>query len=125
MFGDLVAMFIRYGLLAFLDDVVHEFLYPAAFETDDVVVVPAVIQLEDSAAAFEIVPLHKTSGLELGQHPVYGCQTDVLAGIEQRPIHLLGGHVKFLVAFQDTEDLNPRDGHFEAGFPEVRGFHVA
>jgi len=124
MIGDTVTVPIRDGLLAFLDNFVDELFHPAALEADDMVVMTAVIQFEHRAAALEIVPLHETGGFELGEDAVDGGQTDVLSRLEESPVDLLGRHVELLVALQDTEDLDPRQGDLEAGFPEIRVFHV-
>lgn len=123
MIADMESVPIRDGLLPLLDHVVDEFFDATALDTDDMVVMTAVIEFEYGAATLKIVPLHQTGGLELGENPVNGSQADVLARVQQRPVDLLGGHVEFRITLQDAENFYPRQGDFQSSFPEIPIFH--
>lgn len=70
-------------ILAFFDDVIAEFFDSAAFDTDDVIMVLAAIQLENRIASLEMMTFDQSCSLELGQDPIYRGQTDFLAFAEQ------------------------------------------
>ncbi|MNP74637.1 hypothetical protein D3C76_1715470 [compost metagenome] len=80
------------------------------------VVMLAVVQFEDRMASVEVVPHHKSSCLELGQYTVNRGQTDVLASLHQCLIDILGTHVALLGRVEHLQNLDPWQGHFEAGF---------
>jgi hypothetical protein len=84
-FGDLI--------LALLDLGVEELLNLAALHAHEVIVMAALIQLEDRLAAFEMVSSEQPGLLELGEHPIYGGKTDIHAFLHQQPINIVGTHV--------------------------------
>jgi hypothetical protein len=107
MFGKLEARPLADTALTFFDNFIHEFLDPAALKTHDVIVVAPLPQLKHGMPAFEMMPRHQASGLELGQNPVDGGQAHVLAGIEQRPVNILGAEVPVDSMLQDLQDTDP------------------
>jgi len=109
--------------LPLLDAVVGELLDPAAVGAHDVVVVLALVELEDGRAALEVMASHEPGGLELRQHAVHGGEPDVLVGIEQASVHVLSAHVARLARGQDLEDLESRHGDLQAGTAQLRRFH--
>jgi len=96
--------------LAFLDTAVVELEDLAALYAHHVVMVHALVQLEHVAATLKIMPYDETGMLKLGQDPVHGRQTHILAGLGQTLVHVLGRHVRILGMLQDLEDLKPRQG---------------
>jgi hypothetical protein len=80
------------------------------------IMVAAVCQFEYGMAAIEIMPNHEASRLELGQHAVNGRQTDILAGLHQRLVDVLGTHMAPIGGIQHLQDLDPWQGYFEASF---------
>jgi len=109
--------------LLLLDAVVRELLDPPAVGAHDVVVVLALVQLEDRSAALEVVARDEPGRLELREHAVHGGEPDVLVGIEQPAVHVLGAHVTRLARGEDLEDLESRHGDFQAGAAQMRRFH--
>jgi len=110
--------------LPLLDRGVREFLDPSAVVADDVVVVLSLVELEDRRAALEVMAGHESRRLELGQHAIDGGQADVLVGLEQPAIDVLGTHVPGRIDGQDLQDLEPRHRDLQAGSTQLRGFHV-
>jgi len=109
--------------LLVLDTLVRELLDPPAIGAHDVVVVFALVQFENSRAALEVMARDEPGGLELREHAVHGGEPDVLVGIEQAAVHVLGAHVTRLARRQDLEDLESRHGDLQAGTAQMRRFH--
>jgi len=93
------------GRLALFDDLVDELHDLAALDADQVVMVSAAVDLEYGLAAFEVVPANQSHRFELSQHPVDRGQPDLLAILQQHPIHILGGDMAFIAPFQQGQDL--------------------
>lgn len=125
MIGDLVALGSGNLLLAFFYFLIHELVHPTALHAHDVVVVVTLIQFEYRMSALEVMARDQTRGFELGQYPVHRGQTDVVSGFEQRLVHVLGTHVARVAAFQNFQNLDPRQGDLEADVAEFLAFHGA
>jgi hypothetical protein len=110
-------------LLALFDAVVGKLFHPATVRTDDVVVVRALVEFEDSRAPLEMVASHDSRRLELREHAIDGGEPDVLVHLEQAPIHVLCAHVPGLGAREDLQDLDAGHGDLEAGPTELRWLH--
>ena len=65
-----VAVFFRDFVLQGFDFGIVEFRYLAAFHTDDMVMVVALVQLINRLARFKMMALQNTRLLKLGQHAV-------------------------------------------------------
>jgi hypothetical protein len=105
--------------LARLDGRIVELLDMAALQTNDVIVVIPLVQLEYRLATFEMV-LHQQSGLlELGEHPVYRSQTHVLSYVEQLSVNVFRAQVAFFAFFEQIQHLESWQGGFEACAFEV------
>ena len=115
----------RDRLLPPLDFLIAEFLDPPAFQTHDMIVVLALIQFKNRMAAFKMMASDQSRRFELGQYPINGRQPDLLAGIDQRSIDRLGGHVRAVLLLQHVEDLHPRQGDFQPCLFEFFRAHVA
>jgi len=113
--ADLEAEPLRDVPLPFLDAFVGEFLDAAAVHAHDVVVVLALVQLEDGGAALEVMSRDEPRGLELREHAVHRGKADVLVRVEQAPVHVFRAQVARLAGGQDVEDLEPRHGDLQAG----------
>lgn len=123
VFRDLESEPLRDIELAALDAAVKEFLDPPAVHAHDVVVMLALVQLENRGTAFEVMALDECGRLELGQHAIHGGEPDVLAVLQQRTIDFLGGQVAAMAAGQDLEDLDARQRDLEASLAKIAGFH--
>jgi hypothetical protein len=113
------------GRLALLDAGVHELLDPAAVQTHDMVVVGALVELEDCHPVFEMMARDESRGLKLRQYPVDRCQPDVLVRFEQCAVDVLGREVPGRAALEYLQDLEARQRYFQAGFAQVLAFHAA
>src|SRR3546814_16466804 len=80
-------------VLQLFDLFAEEFVDLAGVESHHVIVVRTAVQFEDGVATFEIVALDKARGLELRQHPLDRCQSDVFIEVEQTPVDVLGGQI--------------------------------
>ena len=77
MLLQLEAARLRDRSLALLDLGVEEFLDTAAVHAHQVVVVLALVELEHRLAALEVIARQDAGLLELHQHAIDGCQTDI------------------------------------------------
>lgn len=115
MLDDLEAVALSDGALALFDDLVEELDNGAAFDADDMVVMPAAIELEDRLTTLEVVANHEARALELGQDPIDGRKPDLLIGGQELLVDLLGAEMPLLAGLQDMKNLQPRHCHFEPG----------
>src|SRR5579871_1617235 len=114
---------LRNGRLALFDAGIHELFDAAAVQTDDVIVMGTVIQLEDGHAVLEMMASHQTGRLKLGEYAVDSGQPDILVTIEERAIDVFGRKMSCRAALENFENLEARQGHLQAGFAEVFAFH--
>lgn len=120
---NLEPMLSRDVALAFFDDFVDELYDEAALVTDEVIVVPPTVQLEQRLTALEMSPANQTSIFELRQHPVHGRQADLLAGVQQLLVHVLCTQMALFVVLQDGQDLDPGQGDLQAGLFDLLILH--
>src|SRR5581483_3617698 len=114
---------LRHRGLPILDAGVHELLDAAAVQTHDMIVMRALIELEDGHAVLEVVPGDEARSFELCQHAIHRRQPDVLVRVEQVAVDVLGGKVTRRTALEDLENFQPRQRYLQAGFAEVLAFH--
>lgn len=107
--------------LAFLDLGVEELLDPAALQAHQVVVVVALVELEDGLARFEVMALQEAGLFELGEHPVDGGQADIHVFGDQEAVDVFCGEMAMLDLLEQVEDLQARKGRLEADILEVLG----
>ena len=107
--------------LPLLDIGIVELLDVAAFDTHDVIVVPALFQFEHRLAAFEVMTNEEPSLLELRQHAIHGREPGVGALLEQRLVHVFGREVPHVAFFEYFEDAKPRQRRLQADRFEVGG----
>src|ERR1700741_5303194 len=100
--------------LALLDVGVVELFYAPALQADEVVVVPALVQLEYRLAGLEVLARQQAGLLELRQHAVDRGQADVDPLGEQRLVDVLRGKVPHLARLEQLEDLAPGQGRLES-----------
>ncbi len=111
----------RHRSLPLLDSRVVELLDAPALQADEMVVVMALVQLEDGLAGLEMMADEKARLLELRQDAIDGRETDVEALVEQLAIDVFRGQVPHLRRLEQVDDLEPRHGCLEAGVLEVAG----
>ena len=73
-------------ILAQFDAFIDEFIDLAATGADQVIVVLALVQLEDRLGNFKVVAFEQTGLFKLGQHPIHRGEADIVIALE-RPEH--------------------------------------
>lgn len=111
------------GTLALFDDLFDKLDDASAFHANQMVVVSVAVQLEHGLAAFEMMAADQTGAFELGQDPVDRRQTDLLAGLQQFLVHVLGAQMPLIAALENPEDLDPRQRHPKAGLLDLLVAH--
>ena len=114
------ALFGNFGLALF-DIGVVELLDAPALQAYQVVVVPALVELVDRLAAFEMMPHQQPRLLELRQHAVHRRQAGVGAFLEQYFVDVFGRQMAHLAFLEQLEDAQPRQRRFEADGLEIAG----
>ncbi len=102
--------------LPLLDSLINKLVHPAALYAEYVVVMTPLIQLEYRMPALEVMPEHQSGRLKLGQYPIDRGKPDILAGLQQRLVDILGTEVARLGMLQNIEDFDPRQSGLEARF---------
>jgi len=92
---------LRHRSLSLLDTRVHELFDSAAVQTHDVIVMRAVVELEDRHAVLEVMTGNEPGRLKLRQDAVDGGQPDILIAIEERAINVFGRKVPRRAALED------------------------
>src|SRR6478735_9337642 len=109
----LEAALARDFILALLDLGVVELLHPAALHAEQVVVVAALVELENRLAGLEVLPREQPRVLELGEDAVDRGEADVDAFGHQRLVYILGGQMAYLARLEQLQDLAPRQRRLE------------
>jgi len=112
--GNLETFGQRHGLLAFFDFGVVELLDPAAVQADQVIVVLPLVDFVDGLARLEVAAIEEPGLLELGQDAVDRGQANVRSLLQQHAEHILGRHVPLLAGLKNLQDLQSRQGGFQA-----------
>lgn len=122
MGGQIEVVLIGDQFLAFLNDRVHELFDCTAFDAYHVVVMPALIELEDSLVALEIMALHESRRFELCQNTVDSGKPNILSCLQEAAVDVLCGHMLIPIPVQDFEYLRPWQSNLKTGLSEVFGF---
>ena len=122
MITDLEAQALRHRVLPLFDTAFHELFDATAVNTDDVVVMRAMVELEHGHATLEMVARDEAGGFELRQNPVYRGKADILVGYQQLLVDILGAQVARRAVRENVEDFQPRQRDFEAGIAQVVAF---
>jgi hypothetical protein len=126
MFRNIKATLSCDTLLALFDFFIEKFFDPSTIETDQVIVVRSFVEFENRLASFEVIAMQQSGLLKLGQHTVYRGQADIHILGQQDFIHILGAQMAYLAALKNLENLESRQGRFQAArfqFGRVTG-HV-
>ena len=105
--------------LPLLDFSIEKLFDTTALQANQVVVVPALIELEDRSAGFEMVAHQQSGLLELSQHAIYGGKPDIQTIGEQLLVDVLRREVPYLALFEKVDDPQAGKGRLEAGVLEV------
>ncbi len=94
------AAFLGDTMLPLLDFGVDKFLDFPALQTDQMVVVIAVVEFEYGLVAIEMVAHQQASLLELREHAIHRGQPNVLAVVGKQAINLFGSHMPFVALLE-------------------------
>ena len=122
MVFDLVLHSARDRALALFDPRVHELFDLAAIQAHDVIVMLALVQLENSGGAFEMMSTDQTRGFELRENAVHGRKANVLVRLQQMLVDIFSTHVPRRRGAENFEDFQPWQRNFEAGFAQIIRF---
>jgi hypothetical protein len=111
------------GRLTVFNAAVHEFFDPAAVNTDDVVMVGAMVQLENSHAVFEMMASDEARGFKLREHAIDRGKADVFVAAQELPVDVLRRQVAGVAALQNLQDFEARQRDLQASFAQVLTFH--
>src|SRR5258708_33103335 len=110
----LEAALARHLVLAPLDVGVVELLDAAALQAHEVIVVPALVQLEYRLAGLEMLAREQARLLELREHPVNGGEAHVDAFGDERLVDVFGGKRADFARLEELEDRAARKRRLEA-----------
>ncbi len=88
--------------------------HAAAFDTDHVIMMILIIQLEHRAAPFKIVADHQASVFKLGQYPIHSSQPNGTVILRQALIDFVGRKVAYLTILKNGKHPQPRQRGFKA-----------
>lgn len=77
MFSQREAALLGDLLLALLDFFVKKFFDPIAIEAHQMIMVGALVKFKDGFTCFEMIATEQASLLELRQHPIDRCQSNI------------------------------------------------
>ena len=103
-----------YCVLTLLDFRIEKLFYMATFQAHQMIVMVAVIEFEYRFARFEMMAHQQASLLELGEHPIYCCQTDIEVLGNQQSIYILSRHMTLIGVFKQVEDFQARGSGLQA-----------
>lgn len=109
----------RNFVLPALDFSVEELFDPPALQADEMVVVPAFVQLEYRLAAFEMMADQKARLRKLREYAVYRSQTYIHIFGKQKLVNVFGGEMADFARFEQIENLEARQRGFESNAFEV------
>ena len=105
--------------LAPLDLRIIELLDVPTFHADDVVMVAALLQLENGFTAFEVVPDEQSRLFELREHAIDGRKARVRTFLDEHLVNVLGREVTHRAFFENFEDAQARRRRFQADGFEI------
>lgn len=108
--------------LTLFDPSVHELFDLAAIQAHDVIVMLALVQLENSGGAFEVMSTDQSRGFELGQDSIHGRKPDVLVRLQEMLVDIFSTHVPWRRSPENFENFQPWQRDFEAGFAQIIRF---
>ena len=91
--------------LTLFDIGIDEFFDATALQTHKVVVVFALIELEQRATRLEIAALENAGLLKLSEHAIHRGKTDVLLQFQKLAKDIFGAHVPVSTLLEDFQNL--------------------
>lgn len=108
-------------ILALFNFRIVKLLNSSALDANQMVVVLAVIDLENCLARLKKMPLQQAGLLELGEHAVNRGQADVHVFGNKHPVHIFGRHVAKRTFLKKLKNFQARKGGFQADILEALG----
>lgn len=94
--------------LSIFNNRVHELFDSTAFGAYHMIVVFALVELEDALIAFEVVTLDKSRRFELCQNTINSGESNVLPCLQKAAVDIFGGHMLMPILVQDLKYLRSR-----------------
>lgn len=112
-------------LLPLFYQFVVELFDTTAPDAYQMVMVSPAIEFENGIAPFEVVAFYESRRFELGEHPVYRGEPDLLAVGDQRLVDFLRRQVpiRAVAVFEHFEDLDAWERDLESRITDVLSFH--
>ncbi len=107
--------------LTFLDIGIDEFLDATTLQAYQVVVMLALVELEERATRLEIAALENTRLFELGEHAIHGGQPDVVLEFQKLAKNIFGAHVPVPTLLEDFQNLHAGRSGLETGAAQFGG----
>jgi hypothetical protein len=79
------------------------------------IVMTALVELEYSFPALEMVPYQQASLFKLREYAIDSGQADIFSGAEQDLVNILCGQVTVFAAFKQAQYFKSGQGGFKAG----------
>ena len=111
LFGD--------AMLAFFDFTIEKLFDFSALQTDEVIVVIALIKFEHRLVAVEVMADQQACLFKLGQHAVNRGQTDIQVFFGQHPVDFFGRHVALVALLEQVENFQSGQGGLETNVFEI------
>ena len=124
MFGQFKAKPLGDQPLPLFDVFIAKFLDSPTVQTQDVVMVLALIKFEYRLTALEIMAFDQPSRLKLGQYPIHSWQANLLAGIDQHSMDNLGSQMRTAPVLQHFKNFHARQRDFQTGLLEFFRSHA-
>jgi hypothetical protein len=86
--------------LPFFDFGIVKFFNPSTLQAYQMVVVGGAGKFKNSFSPFKMVALQQASLLELGEHAIYGCETDVFSLTDECLVDIFRGQMAHGTAFK-------------------------
>lgn len=114
MVGDFKTAFLCDPDLAFFDFFVKKFLDLAAIQAHQMVMMRTFVEFEHGLAGFKVIALQQAGLLELRQHTIDSCQTDVQIVCEQHFVDVFRTQVTHFGVLKNVENLQAGQRGLEA-----------
>jgi len=111
---------LRNLVLPLLDGLIKELLDAPAVQTDQVVMMAALIEFEDRLSRFKIGPQQNASLLKLGEHPIDRGKANIEPVGEQQLIDIFCAEVPHLGLLKKRQHFEPRHGDLESRALDIR-----
>jgi len=105
MLGKFETSLLGDAVLTFFNFIIKKLFHQPAIQTHQVIMMRALVELEDGLAGFKMVATEQPGLLKLREYPVNGCQTDIKILGKKELVDILGRQVSHRAALEDLKDF--------------------